>query len=314
MTTSFDWASWVLCHTRSKTVTETALLQKLWKGYGDLQRLSLSGGALPSAILKRVIPPSGAETVSDLRKRRSYAVEQAWYQTESRRCDDGCRVADCYAVASQAETLLLLLEDLNRVGFHPRRPPMALHIRGGLSWLAHFHSRFLGARPVGLWEQGGYWHLDTRREEWLGMPSGCLKEHAEALDQRLKGARYQTLIHGDSKPANFCWNARGEAAAVDFQYVGPGCGIRDVAYFLDCCLSASNSESQADDWLDYYFAVLRQAIHQDGHVLDMGDLEREWRTLFPVAWSDYCRFWQGWSGSSRLGPYSSHQLDLALAT
>jgi len=295
---------WVFSRTGTQKLTDSSLLQNLWGGYGELWRLGLRGGSVNSVILKRVVPPEAAgSTVSDQRKRRSYEVERAWYLEGSRNCDDDCRVAGCYGV----EPPLLLLEDLGTSGFHPGRPP---NIRAGLSWLAHFHSRFLGACPPGLWEQGSYWHLETRQEEWRRMPAGPLKESASAVDRCLRQARYQTLLHGDSKPANFCWNTKGQAAAVDFQYVGPGCGIRDVAYFLDCCLSYTGSENQAEGWLDFYFEVLEQALRRDGHQTD--GLESEWRALFPVAWTDYCRFMQGWGRSSVLTAYSQKQLQRAL--
>jgi hypothetical protein len=206
----------------------------------------------------------------------------------------------------------LLLEDLNTAGFYAIRPPTAEHVRGGLAWLSCFHSRFLERRPPGLWEQGSYWHFDTRQEEWQRMPAGPLKDHARAFDQRLKGARYQTLLHGDAKPANFCWSAEGQASAVDFQYVGPGCGIRDVAYFLDCCLGDSASESTVSEWLELYFKNLRRALKEDGHEGRASDLEAEWRSLFPVALSDFCRWEQGWGRPFALSPYAQRQLNIAV--
>ena len=295
---------WVFSRTGTQELAGSTLLQNLWGGYGELWRLGLRGGSLTSVILKRVLPPESARfSTSDQRKRRSYEVERAWYQQGSQQCNDDCRVAGCYGV----EAPLLLLEDLATVGFHPGRPP---NIRAGLSWLAHFHARFLKNCPAGLWGQGSYWHFETRQDEWRRMPAGRLKETAVAVDQCLRQARYQTLIHGDSKPANFCWNANGQAAAVDFQYVGPGCGIRDVAYFLDCCLSYTGSENKADGWLDFYFEVLNQALRRHGHRAD--GLEAEWRALFPVAWTDYARFMQGWGRPSALSPYSQKQLERAL--
>lgn len=295
---------WVFSRTGARALAEATLLQNLWGGYGELWRLGLRGGSVASVILKCVVPPERAQSsTSDRRKRRSYEVERAFYQQDFRGCDTDCRMAACYGV----EAPLLLLEDLGTAGFRPGRPP---NIRAGLRWLAHFHSRFLGGGHPGLWEQGSYWHLETRQDEWQGMPAGRLKQSAVAIDRCLRQARYQTLVHGDSKPANFCWHGDGTAAAVDFQYVGPGCGIRDVAYFLDCCLSYTGSEDQVEGWLDFYFEVLDQALRRDGHQAD--GLEAEWRELFPVAWTDYCRFLLGWGRPSALSPYSEKQMERAL--
>jgi hypothetical protein len=69
-------------------------------------------------------------------------------------------------------------------------------------------------------------------------------------------------------------------AAVDFQYVGGGCGMKDVAYLLD-----------DDRELDFYFSELRNRLSED---VDADALETEWRELFPVARLDYERFLDGW--------------------
>lgn len=291
-----EWQAWVA--SKLGRVRESYLIQTLWGGYGELRRVFLEHG--PSVILKRVLPPAGRQlSVSDRRKRLSYQVERAWYQGLARECDQSSRVARLLAVESDRDSSLMLLEDLANDGYAPGRPP---DIGAGLSWLAHFHRRFLNYRPDGLWEQGGYWHLDTRQQEFENMPAGLLKNSAAALDGCLRRARFQTLMHGDSKPANFLWRGDGQAAAVDFQYVGVGCGIRDVAYFLDCCLSYRGAEGELEGWLDFYFAELASGP----------ELEAEWRRLFPVAWSDYARFYQGWGRGEELGPFSRELLARAL--
>jgi thiamine kinase-like enzyme len=207
----------------------------------------------------------------------------------------------------------LLLEDLATAGFHPNPSPGEKETRGGLTWLAHFHSQFLQTSAPELWEEGCYWHLDTRETEWLKMPEGPLKDHARELDRRLKSARFQTLVHGDAKTTNFCWDQNGKAAAVDFQYVGKGCGIRDVALFLDRALGREGCEQFADQWLDFYFQTLGEALNQDGHGRHAEELVEEWRSLYPVAWSDYCRFSLGWSTRASVDSYSQKQLSIALS-
>jgi thiamine kinase-like enzyme len=144
------------------------------------------------------------------------------------------------------------------------------------------------------------------------MPSGILKSKAAALDAKLKNSRFQTLLHGDAKPPNFCWNSQNLAAAVDFQYIGPGCGIRDVAYLLDCWLDESGPSDQADHWLELYFGQFRQALAETPHSSQAAQIEQEWRELYPVAWSDFSRFMLGWGHPAPLGRYSQHQLEQAL--
>jgi hypothetical protein len=318
-----DWESWVLTRCQAGEILRVQVLQELWGGYGQLMRLSLRGGPRTSVILKRVLAPSSQQgSASDRRKRRSYEIEQAWYEGPAARCEQVCRVATCLGShgpsggsteVSLGDSRLLLLEDLELEGYHPARPPQSHQIGQGLRWLAQLHARFLGPSPPGLWPRGSYWHLQTRREEWERMPEGPLKEAAPQLDRLLAEARFQTVLHGDAKPANFCWSPEKGAAAVDFQYVGGGCGIRDVAYFLDCCLDEHRCQSEAEPWLAHYFSCLNEALAQQGQESQAAELEAEWRALYPVAWSDYQRFYQGWSRRpSPLGPYSQLQLRRAL--
>ena len=108
------------------------------------------------------------------------------------------------------------------------------------------------------------------------------------MARQLRAARFPTLVHGDAKPANFCFGPAGTAsvAAVDFQYCGGGPGIVDVAYLLH----GASSEAMATA-LDHYFARLGAALPAQ---VDRADLEAEGRDLFPVALADFDRFLAGW--------------------
>jgi Ser/Thr protein kinase RdoA (MazF antagonist) len=145
----------------------------------------------------------------------------------------------------------------------------------------------MGTAPQRLWDVGTYWHLDTRREELAGIDDARVRAAAPELDRALRQARHQTLVHGDAKPANFCFTRDGRrVAAVDFQYVGGGPGVRDVAYLLHG--SSRADESRA---LDAYFSMLRAALANDA---DANAIEDEWRSLYPTARADFERFLQGW--------------------
>jgi hypothetical protein len=53
-----------------------------------------------------------------------------------------------------------------------------------LSWLAAFHAFFWGRpRPDGLWQQGTFWHLDTRQEELENVSWRELKDNAQAVGE-----------------------------------------------------------------------------------------------------------------------------------
>jgi len=122
-----------------------------------------------------------------------------------------------------------------------------------------------------------------------------LRDAAPILDSMLNNCHYKSLIHGDAKLANFCFANDGSAvAAVDFQYVGGGCGMKDVAYLLGSCLSDREHKAYENDLLDYYFTVLKQALTRHASTLDPAALEIEWRSLLPVAQADFYRFLVGW--------------------
>ena len=304
---------WLLEHTEAQALVEAEVVRELWGGFGELLRLHFSGGPRPTVILKRISPPDNARySLSGRRKLRSYEVEKAWYLGPSRECDEHCRVAHCLGTLKEGASQYLLLEDLNQAGFYPCPQPKFEDTLGGLRWLAHFHAKFLDSVPKGLWEQGCYWHLDTRQQEWEKMPEGPWKDYARTFDQALQSARFQTLLHGDAKTPNFCWSRDHRAAAVDFQYTGRGCGIRDVALFLDRSLSRDGRGEAESQWLNRYFTFLGEALEKEGRAELWGPVSQEWRPLFSVAWSDYVRFALGWAEHVQIDSYSQRQLERAL--
>jgi aminoglycoside phosphotransferase (APT) family kinase protein len=201
----------------------------------------------------------------------------------------------------------MVLEDLDEAGFLVRRQSVGeQELLACLRWLANFHATFMGCKPDGLWVQGTYWHLDTRPDELEALTDLPLKQAAKAIDRLLRESCYQTFVHGDAKLANFCFSESGEqVAAVDFQYVGGGCGMKDIAYFIGSCLAERECERQEAWLLDSYFTALKQALARRQPSVDAKAVEEEWRTLFPLAWTDFHRFLKGWSpGHWKLNAYS----------
>jgi serine/threonine protein kinase len=282
----------VLRVTGASAIAKTSRIQTLWEGYGEILRIELLGDVLSnSVILKRVSPPSLARdaSVSHARKLRSYEVERAFYGGFASRCDDTCRVPRLLCAWTGRGEHALVLEDLDAAGFSTRRrDPRGEALTACLRWLASFHARFMSTTPERLWRVGTYWHLDTRRDELSNIDDARVRDAAPELDRALREAHHQTLVHGDAKPANFCFTQDGRrVAAVDFQYVGGGPGIRDVAYLLHG--SSRADESRA---LDLYFSELRPALTNDSKSAD--EIEQEWRTLYPTASADFERFLRGW--------------------
>jgi aminoglycoside phosphotransferase (APT) family kinase protein len=278
---------WIANVTGARSARRLARLQTLWGGYGEVFRVELDQGVARTAVVKRVAPPQAARgSTSDQRKRRSYDVEDVFYRRFALRCDDSCRVARMYGSRIEDGEWWFVLEDLDAAGFRERHDPAhGDALAACLAWLAAFHARFLGDRGDGLWEQGTYWHLATRLEELAATRDERIRATAHDLDAQLAGARFQTILHGDPKEANFCFTPDGRAvAAVDFQYAGRGCAMKDVAYLL---------HGHADAHVETYFRHLR--VQLAGHA-ELAALEQEWRALFPIAQRDFKRFLAGWGG------------------
>ena len=292
------------------------VIQQLWSGYGKIARIWLKGAACDSVIVKHVHWPTAKDhprgwntDLSHERKVHSYEVETAWYDRWSARCDEACRIPHCLALDSDGEEFLLVMEDLDAAGFSDRRRGVSeAELQACLSWLANFHATFMGEAPEGLWKTGTYWHLETRPDELriLKQEDRALYDAAEAIDRKLKDSPFQTIVHGDAKLANFCFSRDGSrVAAVDFQYVGGGCGMKDVAYFLGSCLSERECERREAELLDSYFRVLHEALKMRKPEIDVQAVESDWRALYPVAWTDFHRFLKGWSpGHWKINDYS----------
>jgi hypothetical protein len=109
-----------------------------------------------------------------------------------------------------------------------------------------------------VWLNGGYTYLATRRKEYANLVADGGSEWSAALTRPVgannvsisdmvaaflapttSGAgpikRYMTLIHGDVKSENLFTSESGkEVAFYDFQYVGIGLGVCDLAKLFTC--------------------------------------------------------------------------------
>ena len=251
--------------TGARAVVVGARIQTLWGGYGEIVRARIDGTA---AVVKEVRPPPG-DGPSHLRKLRSYDVELAWYRRHAARSP--ARVARYLGGARG----LIVLEDLDEAGYTGRRGDAYQC----LAWLARFHLAFRDTSIDDLWDRGTYWHLGTRLDELPRIADPALREAAPLFDARLRASPFRTLLHGDAKPDNFCFGP-ADVAAVDFQYVGPGCALSDVAYLI--C-----GDPDEDAKLDRYCAHLRE--------LGAPELEGEARAVYPFAAADFYRFLAGWA-------------------
>lgn len=318
------WLSLVLDSTGSSRLVSHEVVQSLWSGYGQILRCRVEGGSCGSVIVKHVKWPSSNNhtrgwnsSISHKRKVRSYQVEGAWYAQHAARCSLQCRVPTCLAHDVIGDQVVMVLEDLDEAGFGARRSQVTdTELRACLTWLASFHATFMGITPEGLWETGTYWHLETRPEELEALTDMALKRAAPEIDRKLNATKFQTFVHGDAKLANFCFFPDGErVAAVDFQYVGGGCGTKDLVYFVSSCFDESQCQAREAEILELYFGLLRQALDCSSQQLDLDELESDWRALYPIAWTDFYRFLKGWSpGHWKLHRYSERLAREVLAS
>lgn len=296
----------ILQKTGASSLFEKEIIQELWSGYGKIMRVGLENASVDSVVVKHVqMPiyknhPRGWNTdIGHQRKVKSYKVETTWYDKYSK--NSTARLPHCLAIETKDDEVLIVMEDLDEAGYSLRKRVVTWEeIAACLAWLAEFHASYLGKIPKGLWEVGTYWHLETRPQELAVLDDQRLKEAAPIIDEKLNTCKYKTFVHGDAKLANFCFADDGKVAAVDFQYVGGGCGMKDVAYFIGSCLNESECERLETQILDTYFEHLQSAMKERNEAL-----ETEWRSLYRVAWADFHRFIKGWSpGHWKINSYS----------
>ena len=317
-----DFKHYLLTTTQASDCKEIEIIQSLWSGYGKISRYQLSGTATKTVVVKFIAlnnsnnHPRGWNTdFSHNRKVKAYEVETHWYKHWNHLCPPSCKVPHFIGSFEQGKDQWIILEDLN-LHFSARKHSLKLsEVKVCLQWLANFHARFLKHSPKGLWEIGTYWHLATRPDELAQMEHPKLKSKAAAIDALLNQCQYQTIVHGDAKVANFCFSEDGQqVAAVDFQYVGGGCGMKDVAYFLGSCLSSAECTTHQDALLDFYFSALEQGLEYSTKTIDFKALEQEWRKMYPVACTDFTRFLLGWMPShQKINPYNLNLMRSVLA-
>ena len=276
-----NFIEYLLKITESTRCKEVEVIQSLWSGYGKISRYELYNSNINTVVVKCIDlvkatnHPRGWNTnFSHQRKVKSYQVETNWYKQWSEECTSDCKIPKLIGSFSEGKKQWIVLEDLNN-HYPLRKTQIELdEVKVVLKWLANFHIQFLHRKPTGLWEVGTYWNLETRPDELQQMEASLLKEKAYEIDAILNNCKYQTIVHGDAKLENFCLAKDGKkVAAVDFQYVGGGCGIKDVAYFLGSCLSSNELEYHETEVLNYYFSELQKAFKTTQFSFSFSDLE-----------------------------------------
>lgn len=123
----------ILQYTGAASSSHVETIQNLWSGYGKIERYKLEDSVHKSVVVKHVrLPkndhhPCGWNTdISHQRKLKSYQVECEWYKTYSNKCKDQCRIPHCLALETEGDEVLMVLEDLDVVGFPARRTSVSI--------------------------------------------------------------------------------------------------------------------------------------------------------------------------------------------
>ncbi|KIM23724.1 hypothetical protein M408DRAFT_76999 [Serendipita vermifera MAFF 305830] len=329
------------------TVQSSTRIATLWSNYGSIDRVHLRGDSPPSIVVKTVKPPplhSGEQAdESHVRKLLSYKVERFFYSELSSRLPTTAKVAHYYPTTENQEEedrpVQLFLEDLSIEHPIPARGSLDReNTLTVLSWLATFHGtfwnihqdpdiksrlvppplQFKGGNTAGVWEQGTYWYLDTRRDELDSTDVGEYKwllNWVDKVDTTIKAeaAKYGTLLHGDVKGANTVFShkdsatqgARSRCALYDFQYVGIGLVTRDLVKFLGTSVQSGllRTLEQEKELLRAYHADLMQSVglrpesRRLAQEMAITNIEYDFSDFWghwELALVDWCRFMAGW--------------------
>jgi hypothetical protein len=167
-----------------------------------------------------------------------------------------------------------------------------------------------------VWLNGGYTYLSTRLKEYASLKKDSYSEWssafcdvqlslrcsiAEAVAKVLtpRGRLTESYIHGDVKSENMFTTEQGDRAAFfDFQYVGLGLGVCDLAKLFTCSIPISmlgdDSEDEIaasegeKDLLRRYRTTLGADENGDWYP------EEEFRRHWECALVDWCRFQASW--------------------
>jgi hypothetical protein len=176
-----------------------------------------------------------------------------------------------------------------------------------------------------VWLNGGYTYLATRRTEYASLSSSYSSEWNKPLTDWVPSesvsiselaaaflapghSAYQTLIHGDVKSDNLFTSTSGEEVAFyDFQYVGLGLGVCDLAKFFTCSVPLSLLTTSSiprelgmqvgeEKLLRRYLERLREEGKQE---YAWGIFVRHWETAL-VDWLRFQASWGFWGNTEWL--------------
>ncbi|KAI1118292.1 kinase-like domain-containing protein [Nemania sp. NC0429] len=183
-----------------------------------------------------------------------------------------------------------------------------------------------GAAPGrSVWLNGGYTYLATRRREyaslaadrdseWSSILCDPVSPHGRSIAEMVahvltpRGRGHETLIHGDVKSENlFTTRSGSEVAFYDFQYVGLGLGVCDLAKLFTCSvplLMLTDDGRTAKLGMDEGERKLLERYRESllagtGREYDWDLFVRHWETAL-VDWLRFQASWGFWGNTEWL--------------
>lgn len=315
-------------------VTKIKSITRLWAGMGEIFEIVFyvnnNKNNQMSIICKEISIPSGADnslSCGDLRKKRSYFVEQNFYDSFAEILNEHSIVVPKGLYTNRtASTLFICMSKLNGEALN------GLGIKeasSAVKWAAKLHAltwqekadKFV--EKIGLQSQGTYWYLDTRLDEIENMSrtgwEGRLFLAAAAIDARLKTDPFQAIVHGDFK-ANNMVSDDDHFALCDFQYSGKACCLKDICYMIACyCKSniGNNNDNDNNEYHDFekellelYYNELQLNLKSDNANAKIPPYE-ELLVAVDLCFVDLVRWMAGWGfwGNDFLIPRAKLILD-----
>ncbi|GAP92925.1 putative phosphotransferase enzyme family protein [Rosellinia necatrix] len=167
-----------------------------------------------------------------------------------------------------------------------------------------------------VWLNGGYTYLATRRKEYASLAADSDSEWSSKLCEPLpprglsvaemvanvltpRGRDHETLIHGDVKSENLFTTSPGsEVAFYDFQYVGLGLGVCDLAKLFTCSVPLHMLTNDDGSMMLHMDDGERKLLERYRENLLAGtDKTYDWDTLirhWETALVDWLRFQASW--------------------
>jgi hypothetical protein len=277
-------------------------LHKLWGDCGAVikaevneQLAVIKYSCIPTTIKH---PHISQTPFAKARKAKSYCVERSFYQRYVCHLPCSTLTPELLLADQNGAENILVFKDFSVQGFHAVTEVDLDSLKQVIAWLARFHATFIWCdnepEHINLWQQGGYWHLATRPDEFENMAQSDIKFNATKLEDILVNQTFKTLIHGDAKLANFAINGHS-VIGYDFQYVGKGVGLQDIMLLFTSVFDSEQLYLYEKPLLAFYFSELNSALENKFEQDMRSEIEHQWRRIWPVIWSDFYRFLLGWN-------------------